>query len=324
MTHVLAKAIPFDKNFITLALESGVDALIVEPDDKAKVEALAKVTVYTPKDFCSIQITDKKDEKQAVKELQNGCKVILTPGWEVIPVENILAQATGLGLHIRSIDEALLASGIMERGVDFIVLEAETAPVLKTIVKELKLDKGTTHLETAKITAIENAGLGHRVCIDTTSRLRTGQGMLVGNSSAFSFLVHAETEANPYVAARPFRVNAGALHAYTHVGDDKTSYLDELEAGSNVLVVDNKGQTSLATVGRVKTEVRPLLLITATTGAGKTGSLFLQNAETIRLVTPEGAPVSVVALKKEDQILVHTDQAGRHFGMRITEDITEE
>jgi 3-dehydroquinate synthase II len=38
--------------------------------------------------------------------------------------------------------------------------------------------------------------------------------MLVGNSSAFTFLVNAETESNPYVAPRPFRINAGAVHAY--------------------------------------------------------------------------------------------------------------
>ena len=56
--------------------------------------------------------------------------------------------------------------------------------------------------------------------------------MLVGNSSAFTFLVHAETESNPYVAARPFRVNAGAVHAYCVRPGDRTSYLEELAASS--------------------------------------------------------------------------------------------
>ena len=61
--------------------------------------------------------------------------------------------------------------------------------------------------------------------------LKTGQGMLIGNSSAFTFLVHAETESNPYVAARPFRVNAGAVHAYAVMPGDKTTYLEELSSG---------------------------------------------------------------------------------------------
>ena len=52
--------------------------------------------------------------------------------------------------------------------------------------------------------------------------------------------------------------------------------------------------------------------------------MFLQNAETIRVVRPDGPPVSVVSLAEGDEILVRTDQAGRHFGMRITEDIKED
>ncbi|MBN9339690.1 MAG: hypothetical protein J0H52_06380, partial [Comamonadaceae bacterium] len=68
------------------------------------------------------------------------------------------------------------------------------------------------------------------------SMLKKGQGMLVGNSSAFTFLVHAETESNPYVAARPFRVNAGAVHAYAVMPGDRTNYLEELASGDEVLV----------------------------------------------------------------------------------------
>lgn len=152
----------------------------------------------------------------------------------------------------------------------------------------------------AVITRVESVGLGHRVCADTLSILRKGQGMLVGNSSAFTFLVHAETERNEYVAARPFRVNAGAVHAYVRLPGDKTTYLGEFKAGQEVLIVDANGETSLATLGRVKIEVRPMLLVEAqvTTEDGvKTGAVFLQNAETIRLTTPGGEPVSVVGLK---------------------------
>jgi len=146
--------------------------------------------------------------------------------------------------------------------------------------------------------------------------------MLVGNSSAFTFLVHAETEHNEYVASRPFRVNAGAVHAYIRLPGDRTTYLSEVSAGTEMLVVDSEGRTTVATAGRVKVEVRPMLLIEAKVG-GKLGSVFLQNAETIRLTAPDGTPVSVVALKSGDKVLCRLDEAGRHFGMRIKEDIQE-
>lgn len=43
----------------------------------------------------------------------------------------------------------------------------------------------------------------------------------------------------------------------------KTSYLSELCAGKEVLVVDKKGSWRTATVGRVKIESRPLILVEA-------------------------------------------------------------
>ncbi len=150
--------------------------------------------------------------------------------------------------------------------------------------------------------------------------------MLVGDSAAFTFLVHAETERNEYVASRPFRVNAGGVHAYAIMPNDRTAYLEELRSGSEVLIVDAKGECGVAVVGRVKTEVRPMLRIEAECGADgekKRGSVFVQNAETIRLVRPDGTSVSVVDLRAGDEVLCRLDAAGRHFGMRVEEDIRE-
>ena len=326
MKKVIFKSVPFDKNLITLALESGVDAVMVEKDRVKGVEALGRVTVITPEDMPVVELTKKADEDVAVKGIKAGKNVVLKKGWEIIPVENILAQVDNLALECENLDRAILAAGILERGCDTIVVLPEGAADLKQIVSELKLSQGTMDLQTATVTAIESAGLGHRVCVDTISMLKKGQGMLIGNSSAFSFLVHAETESNPYVAARPFRVNAGAVHAYAQMPGDKTTYLEELAAGTDVLIVGADGTTSLATVGRVKVEVRPMLLITAevkTSQGVKTGQVFLQNAETIRVVSDKGEPVSVVTLQVGDKIMVKTDEAGRHFGMRIKEEIKE-
>jgi 3-dehydroquinate synthase II len=326
MKTIIFKAIPFDKNLLTLALESGVDAVMVDKGQVAAVQALGRVTVITPEDMPEIALAAKSDEEEAVTRIRKGEKIVLAKGWEIIPVENILAQVDTLALECENLDRAILAAGVLERGCDTVVVTPEGATDLKDIVAKLKLSQGTMELQTATVTAIEPTGLGHRVCVDTISMLRRGQGMLVGNSSAFTFLVHAETESNPYVAARPFRVNAGAVHAYTRMPGDKTTYLEELAAGTDVLIVGADGSTSLATVGRVKVEVRPMLLITAEVKGKdgvRQGQVFLQNAETIRVVGHTGDPVSVVTLKVGDRILVKTDEAGRHFGMRIKEDIKE-
>ena len=326
MKKIIFKSVPFDKKLVTLALESGVDAVMVEKDHVAAVEALSKIRTLTPDDMPVVELTKKTDEEVAVTAIKAGKNVVLKKGWEIIPVENILAQVDSLALECESLDRAVLAAGILERGCDTIVVLPEGAADLKQIVAELKLSQGTMDLQVATVTDIESTGLGHRVCVDTISVLKKGQGMLIGNSSAFSFLVHAETESNPYVAARPFRINAGAVHAYAQMPGDKTTYLEELAAGNDVLIVGADGGTSLATVGRVKVEVRPMLLIKAevkTKDGVKAGQVFLQNAETIRVVSDKGEPVSVVTLKKGDKIMVKTDEAGRHFGMRIKEEIKE-
>jgi 3-dehydroquinate synthase II len=164
--------------------------------------------------------------------------------------------------------------------------------------------------------------MGDRVCVDTCTSMVKGQGMLVGNSSSAMFLVHAETVSNPYVAPRPFRVNAGPVHAYTKVPGGKTRYLSELSAGDRVLIIDFKGNATIGAVGRLKIEKRPLMLVKATVKE-KEVTTILQNAETIRLTSPDGSPISIVKLGPGDKVLVAVEIGGRHFGHKIDETITE-
>ena len=56
---------------------------------------------------------------------------------------------------------------------------------------------------------------------------------------------------------------------------------------------------------------------------GQPISLVLQNAETIRLVSPDGKAVSVTKLKQGDKVLGHIEKAGRHFGMQVEETLIE-
>lgn len=326
MAKVYFRCDPFDKGAITLALESGVDGVIVPRDQVEAVAGLSRCPVWAAEEVPAVALTVKADEEAVLERLLAGERVTLARGWEVIPVENLLAQTDNVLAEAGSLEEARLAAGILERGVEGIVVLPEAVGDLKAIVAQCKLSQGREDLQEAVITRVEPVGLGHRVCADTLSLLKRGQGMLVGNSSAFTFLVHAETEHNEYVAARPFRVNAGAVHAYARLPHDKTCYLGELTAGQEVLIVGADGQTTVATLGRVKIEVRPMLLIEAEVRGPQgtqRGAVFLQNAETIRLTAPDGTPRSVVTLRPGDTVLCRTDEAGRHFGMRIQEEIRE-
>ena len=326
MSRIYFNCVPFDKGDVTLALESGVDGVIVPREHMEQVAGLSRCPVWAAEDVATMALTVKADEEAVLERLHKGERVVLARGWEVIPVENLLAQSDSVLAEAATLDEARLAAGILERGVAGIVVSREAVSELKDIVAQCKMARTREELQTGVVTRVECVGLGHRVCADTLSLLRKGQGMLVGNSSAFTFLVHAETEHNEYVAARPFRVNAGAVHAYVRLPGDQTTYLGEFRAGQEVLIVDYTGETSVATLGRVKIEVRPMLLVEAqvqTDDGVKTGAVFLQNAETIRLTTPEGEAVSVVGLKPGDRVLCRLDEAGRHFGMRVREDIQE-
>jgi len=64
-----------------------------------------------------------------------------------------------------------------------------------------------------------------------------------------------------------------------------------------------------------------MLIVSAVRG-GTEYTTILQNAETVRLVTPKGS-VSVSDLKKGDEVLVLIDEGGRHFGMPVNEKIKE-
>ncbi len=322
MPSIWYKSVPFSKEDVTLALESGVDGLIVPKAQVDGVKKLARCEVVAEENMPSVPINNKQDEERFVARLKKGEHIVLAAGFEIIPVENVLAQCENVLAEVSSLEEARVACGILERGVQGIVVLPAAVAQLKIIIEGVKTTQGLVKLEEATITNVQSVGLGHRVCVDTLSILQKGQGMLVGNSSAFTFLVHAETEDNEFVAARPFRINAGAVHAYAQLPMDKTNYLGELRAGDEVLIVQADGTSKLASVGRVKIEVRPMLLIEAKTAA-QSGAIFLQNAETIRLTKIDGTPISVVDLKKGDKILCHLDVAGRHFGMRVDEQIAE-
>ena len=318
------------KDLVTTAIESGVDAVLVNREDVAKVRALGLINVISDadesdqrlgKDVLEIIIKNKQDE-ESVSALTREAAIVESEDWTIIPLENIIAQGAKVVFPVTSKEEAGVALTILEKGVWGVLIRTDSPAVVKEITSFAKGIGSQLDILEFTIKDVQKVSMGDRVCIDTITDMKQGEGMLIGNYSNAFFLVHSESVENPYVEPRPFRVNAGAVHAYILMPGGKTKYLDELKTGDEVLIVNSKGKSFVSTVGRLKIEKRPMLNIVADVG-GKEVSLILQNAETIRLTKPSGDPISVVKLAKGDKVLGYTEEGGRHFGFKIKETINE-
>jgi 3-dehydroquinate synthase II len=271
-----------------------------------------------------INIKGKEDENTAVKaaELSTDYIIINCLDWRVIPLENLIARTRGkskLIAEVANAEDARLVLETLELGTDGVLMKASDADELMKTIALVKKQAPKIELVPAKVTAVKQISTGARVCVDTCDLMAPGEGILVGVQAAGFFLIEAEVHENPYVQSRPFRVNAGSLSMYTLASLQNTRYLSELKAGDEVLIVDRKGNVRPANVGRVKIELRPLILVEAEV-EGKKIKTILQNAETIRLVTAKGSK-PVTELKAGDEVLAHLAMTGgRHFGVAVPDE----
>ncbi len=269
-------------------------------------------------------IKGKEDENTAVKaaELSTDYIIINCLDWRVIPLENLIARIRGkskLIVEVSNAEDAKLVLETLELGTDGVLMKASEADELTKAAAIVKKQAPKIELVPAKITTVKQISTGARVCVDTCDLMAPGEGMLIGVQAAGFFLVEAEVHENPYVQSRPFRVNAGSLSMYTLASLENMRYLSELKAGDEVLIVDRKGKVRPASVGRVKIELRPLILVEAEV-EGKKIKTILQNAETIRLVTAKGSK-PVTELKAGDDVLAHlATSGGRHFGVAVPDE----
>ncbi|MEM3463882.1 MAG: 3-dehydroquinate synthase II [Candidatus Bathyarchaeia archaeon] len=328
-------------------------AYVVEPEDEALARKLgAKATVSSKggdillfesagqafdkradKKACvQAKICSGEDERKLIQLADAGVDYIIAKceDWKVIPMENLIANTRGkskLLAYVSNAHEAAVALETLEVGVDGILVELSDISEIQRIYDVFKRaglkfaggeEAGKIQLCGARVTQIRPLRSGARTCVDTCDLMGEGEGMLVGCQSSCLFLVQAETAENPFVAPRPFRVNAGSTAQYLLAGGGNTKYLSEVRAGDEVLIVDKNGKSRTTNICRTKIEWRPLLLIEAEY-ENKTFKTILQNAETIRLVT-EGGSKSVRELAKGDILLVYIQEGGRHFGKLVKEE----
>tara|TARA_B100001996_G_scaffold371882_1_gene347704 strand:- start:98 stop:1030 length:933 start_codon:yes stop_codon:yes gene_type:complete len=282
-------------------------------------------------DVSEVQIDDPADQDEAISLIGLVPWILVRcSDWTMVPLENLVAASRGTSTRIAAaIDEEVELNGAafaLGEGVDAILVPSHLVNGAFSVLggqwskEEAKDDE--VAIDEARIISIEVAGVGERVCVDLTRRISDGQGMAVGSISGKLCLIHGETIQSEYVPTRPFRVNAGAIHSYALMADGKTKYLSELTSGDEVAILSSSGKHEKATVGRLKIETRPLLLIRFET-LGSEGQIVVQQAETVRLISTDGGAISVTNAKEDDKILVLTDNRARHVGFALNAEVNE-
>ncbi|MHA1339400.1 MAG: 3-dehydroquinate synthase II [Promethearchaeota archaeon] len=294
---------------------------------------------------CSFNLKTKEDEQNIIRiaKTYNDLSFIIVKAldWTIIPFENLIAELSEedilLYADVDSIKDAKTLLKTLEKGVDGIIFRPSSA---NDIIEMKSLTGGTLKIELTEgeVIDLKDIPKADRVCVDTTSILHEGEGMLVGSTAKGFVLVHAEVFESEFVNSRPFRVNAGDVSAYILVPSfdesgnlkTRTNYLSELKAGDDVIICDINGNLRIVSVGRVKIETRPMILIKLEAKMPNSNekvpiNVILQNAETIRIVKAgeKSKAMSVVDLKRGNKILVALGPGATHFGTSIKETIIE-
>jgi 3-dehydroquinate synthase II len=310
------------RNFRTIYDSEDADIVICRTFDKLKsMRRSGKSVGYFKKVLSKIDI----DEIERASESGAEFVIVDASNWKIIPLENIIAKLhnskTKVFATAKDSQEVATLYAVLELGVDGVILSTDSEEEVDKAREQLSTTRFLT--KPAKVIEVKDVGTGERVCVDTASMMRTGEGMLVGSRSNFMLLVHNESVGSSFTSPRPFRINAGAVYCYTLVPGGATRYLSEIESGSQVWIVNKDGVARSAVVGRSKIETRPLRLIRAEID-GETGTVILQNAETIRLISDDGKLLSVTEVKEGDEVIGYTKQStGRHFGTEVDEFIVE-
>ncbi|GMH40940.1 hypothetical protein BSKO_08844 [Bryopsis sp. KO-2023] len=346
-----------NKAVLTAAIESGFDTILFDDDGGRDLSKSWKQMANFKSLFskggqikdehgdqvgCIKTIDDGKDLKAAQEDSGDlsGVLVMDASDWQIIPAENLVASFQDSKCDLFAVathsSDAKVMFEALETGTDGVVLKTQDPLEVRKLGTYLsenaKQGADLVEYQVGSITNVETLGMGDRVCVDLCEMLAPGEGMLVGSFSRGLFLIHSECAESQYISSRPFRVNAGPCHAYIQGVDGRTAYLSELKSGSVVLVADGKGRSRKALVGRVKQEVRPMVLVEAELPDGDKVSTILQNAETVRLVGPSGNDptgarewnvISVAEIKEGDLVYVLNQGGARHTGISIKECIVE-
>lgn len=257
-----------------------------------------------------------------------------TDGAVCVPAENLIAAGKEAGTRVAVVaanaQQVAGLAGALQLGVDALVIKAnpscgdpstdlwesalqakKTVPSKEPLAGDSAADSKkssatASNVQAAKVVSVTPVGgLGDRVCLDLIQLMNEGEGALVGSTAKALCVVQAETAQTGLVPPRPFRINAGPVHAYVAIKGGRTKYLSEVAAGDEIVIVDASAAVDgmplpsrCIAVGRCKIEPRPVLCIRFaavdddTEGGSaescRAGQIFLQQAETVRVTARRG------------------------------------
>ena len=314
-------------------MEIWLDA--TDTDSPEIPQCVSRVWSGSASDVAEVALDDHRGQDEALSLIGAVPWILIRcSDWNMIPLENIVAAASGSGTKVASaIAREIDLNGAafsLQHGVDAVLLPPEECnesfwsaarDLAPDTIEPTETVEGP-RLVSAAILSAESAGVGERVCVDLIERLSPGEGLAIGSSASSLCLVHGETIPSEYVPSRPFRVNAGAIHAYVLMADGSTRYLSELQSGDEVAVLSSDGSKRGAVIGRLKVERRPFIMLRFSTPMSE-GQIMLQQAETVRLISTSGEAFSVTQIEEGMEILVLNETSMRHIGQAVPGEVAE-
>lgn len=310
---------------------SKFDVIILEPQVIMSEWYFHNKNAFTKQVGTTINVVDQKSLQTAVQlTRQVSVQIVYFKDETKIPLEIVLAASQNnqcsIVMYVDDADETRLVFGVLECGVNGVLVQADNISRVLSIYNEVKYCTVAPKKTLVELTVERTfyAGMGDRACIDLTSELRLDEGIIVGSFSNGGILACSETHPLPYMQTRPFRVNAGALHSYVLAPNEQTWYLSDLRAGMEVLAVSTQGEARPVVVGRVKIERRPILCIEARDSYDEKINVFMQADWHVRVFGCDGLPRNITTLKSGDRLLGFTMESGRHVGVKVNEKINEQ
>jgi len=221
-------------------------------------------------------------------------------------LESILERIDALAVSMELWDNAVQARSALASKANAPMLDTVRGGLLLPATEELKA------AEVESVRLIE--GGGDRVYLDFIQMLTEGEGCLVGSTAQALCFVHAQTAPTGNQPARPFRINAGLVHACVALPDGRTKYLSDVVAGDQVLVMDVASLTTRGvTIGRCHVERCPVMCIDLRC-QGNSFNIFAEHSDVVRLHVRRAthgeedatlSPLPVTKVYKGDHVFVH-------------------
>jgi 3-dehydroquinate synthase II len=153
MKQVWVKADPWEKALVTAALESGADAVVVPEDrvdDAGELGVIRTIAASGDlkwgRDVVCCEIHGAEDEEEIVRLSREKIVVVRTSDWHVIPLENLAARRENIFVEVETLEEAQVAAGVLEKGVDGLVVANRDPAVVREIVGKMKGASGQVDL----------------------------------------------------------------------------------------------------------------------------------------------------------------------------------